>query len=182
MRQGIKGDDGAAGGEKLFQQGDGGAQQGAHARREDDELIGRATHDKRLAFQAGAGGHDLLVAEVKVVVGGQHGAGKIVEALAVLIHGAGGWRALAEHGPTGGHGVQDEHIAHGFTLAEHGPDAREVIFHHGVVFPPGGVVVEGRRVIALAAAAQGIEGEVLAAQVDAEHNLPITDPFLALRR
>jgi len=113
-------------------------------------------------------------------VRGEHRPAKVVQPLAVLVGQGHTLLTLADHRPARGDGVQDEHLTDRHSGTGDQPQPREIVLDYAVVLPPRVLVTERRRKVALAAAADRVKSQVLAAQVDAQDVLPVSHPLLPL--
>src|SRR6476646_3004715 len=77
--------------------------------------------------------------------------------------------------------MNQQHVAHGSAFRQNSSESRKVILDNLVVLPPCRVIVERRWIVALATATQCVEREMLTAQVDPQHILPIANPFLSFK-
>ncbi|OPZ81313.1 MAG: hypothetical protein BWY76_03070 [bacterium ADurb.Bin429] len=75
--------------------------------------------------------------------------------------------------------MDDQQVAHFRPSGHRQVDACEIVLHRRVAFPPGGLVADAGRVVALRLALHGVPEEVLAAQVDAAGDLPVAQRLVA---
>ncbi len=87
----------------------------------------------------------------------------------------------AQAAPGGGDRVEDQQIPHRVPLGHHQGDAGEVIVYITVFVPPGGLVVEDRGIVPLPAPGDGVQRQMLAADIDPVDKLPVPHPFLPVK-
>ena len=81
--------------------------------------------------------------------------------------------------PDAGNGVDHQHLPHRLSLGKAQGQTSKIIFHLIIIFPPGVLIVEHRRIIPLSASCNGIQGKVLTASGNSQRKLPVSQPFLS---
>ena len=85
------------------------------------------------------------------------------------------------HAPCAGDRMQNQDIRDMGSPREHEAGACEQVVQQCVVAPPRLMVAEGRRAVSLAESTQGVQQEMGAEEIDAEHEHPVYDPALIVK-
>ena len=172
----------AAGGRELVEQPDriGGQR---HARRHDHHPVCHLPHDQprpgpvhrhaRLARRARL--HQRLVPQVQVPVCPQQRQQQLIQRPVEPVDGIGHVGPVAN--PGAADGMDHQHVDHALALAECIAQPGKVIGDQAVLGPPGLLVEDVLRIVALALAAHAVEREVGVVQVDAQDVGPVADPL-----
>ena len=144
-------------------------------RRQDNLPVAHFTDDQRVALHAPVALHQKLIAQmegnvlaIQLVHDIQQG--KVVAAKTFVF-------GVVVAYPRGRLRVHDQRVHRDLAACQQHPDAGHGVIEHLVICPPGLLAVHGRRVIALADAAQGVSLQMLAHQVDAANHHPFVVPL-----
>ena len=81
-------------------------------------------------------------------------------------------------GPDAGNRMDHQHLPHRLTLRKTQRQTAKIILHLIIIFPPGILIVENRRIVPLPASSNGIQCKMLTTSRNSKRKLPVPQPFL----